>query len=365
MKNITLLFFNLFISCLGVISAQNYEFLIYKIDSIKKLESTFEIRTHGYPYFFRDYTLKKSDEEKLLNQIEHFFDEDSLFNLHQVAYDLIYSLGFYSKNSETRQEVVQILLDKINYIHVNSYYATCFKKEDYNKAAKERLTKIVFKGKTKQEMTINTQYYRIGFSMERLGIENKVQYFLNHNKTNRSEQFIKDSIYNYYVENDANDYNRRFCNSRVIRLIGWLDMKECIPDLEELLISNPYFQKDELNKSIKYTLARLGVIKFEDEILSSNGHIWYKYLHTERALFRFLELEYDTAKYQCRISPCMGSKASMAYITMLDVQNYVLNFPKELLNEDVYANPNEQKAQKGYKWLLENKGNLNLDENTW
>jgi len=291
-----------------------------------------------------------------------------MYNLHHVAYDLVYSLGTYSKNIETRQQVVKILLDKINYLFVHANYVTQFKREDYTVDARERLKEIVFKGKNTDELEMLRKYYRLERSSMKslvLDIDKTSKAIVKNHKTAGNLQFVKDSIFNYYVDYDVNYYKKEFRNERVIRLIGWLGMKECIPQLENMLISNPYFPSKELTLSIKYTLARLGVTKYEDEILSSEENIRYTYLHTEKALYRFLELEYDTVKLRCRVMPC-AVKCSWAYFAIREVEEYILNYPKELLiNQFESKKTDEQMARQGYKWIMENKGKLVLSDDFW
>jgi hypothetical protein len=338
-----------------------------KIDSIKTKESSYKASYHGYWDFFFRKKLTKEEELQLVNYIDLFFDEDSLYNLHRVGYDLIYSLGHFSKNIETRQRVVEILFEKANYLYVDKSLIMKFHKEDYTNAAKERLKEIIFKGKTKKEIAMYGRFFRLGNTYKSLYIENQSKYIIKKTKSKRSLQFIEDSLYNSYLEKDLIDFKKSCCNEKLVEGIGWLEMKECIPQLKSLLSNNPYYEHPRFILSIKYTLAKLGVKKYEDEIISTDTLIDYKYLATERALYRYLELMYDTTKFFYS-TPGRTYPVTYAYGAILNVQEYVLNFPIDLKLDQFNHMPSqadENKSRKGYQWLMDNKGKLILDKNSW
>jgi hypothetical protein len=186
-------------------------------------------------------------------------------------------------------------------------------------------------------------------------------------------QQVRDSIYSKYVNDEARENLESLqIEPDLIRVIGLLEMKECIPVLKKNLqecIQNEC--SGEWRKAYRYALARLGDKEQRQYILDNlmgadyfdDDHFdrrSFAYFRDDEMIWRYIEANYFSDK-QIGILSDVYIPASLK--TMYDVYPYIKNLPQRLAHS-VQINSNEEEnqwAKSLYEWLMVNKDTVEFD----
>lgn len=307
--------------------------------------------------------LSIDQEEWIYNYLLPYANNDSLFNLKIVGYNLLRNMAHNSKHIKIRQKVMEeVLLGPARLPHSWQDVKDVvydFRKEDYTERSKQRLKDIFLGNLTEKEIEIHLKYRKpseqyILDNIERAKPKNKrARFDVNHLRDSIIVDFEKTIINNKKEPCPPNISNR------LILAFGFLDMVEMIPILEDLKDTECKYLKDE----ITYCLAKLGVKEYKDEIFSKK-EFNYRYLGSEDAIYQYFKNN-DMAEMIAHPSwPTI--KGSRRFFTLFDLQYYILNFPDELKQPRYCGGTfDEEKAMKGYEWIINNKGKLILDSSTF
>ncbi|MDR3219182.1 MAG: hypothetical protein LBU22_09470 [Dysgonamonadaceae bacterium] len=155
--------------------------------------------------------------------------------------------------------------------------------------------------------------------------------------------------------------------NELIRIIGLLDMKECIPVLKQKL--SHCIESDCLygqEKAYRYTLARLGDEEQRRYVLDILVDIYtfskedIAYFRDDEITWRYIELNYFSDK------PIPGESGNSTYpaslAAMSNVYPYIKNIPEALKYPRAQTmQPYLEWAKSFYEWLMANKANIAFD----
>ena len=188
-------------------------------------------------------------------------------------------------------------------------------------------------------------------------------------------QQIRDSVYSKHVENGVKkDLESLQIEPALIRMIGLLDMKECIPALKQGLDTSFLKLQDRENNehywrprvaSYRYALARLGDKEqrqyIVDSFVEEFNHRDFSYFKDDEMIWKYTEVNYHSGKRFFPFSHGEGIPAELK--TMSDIYPYVKNVPEELEYPDLKGGMEGdiQWAQLLYEWLTANKDTVEFD----
>jgi hypothetical protein len=168
-------------------------------------------------------------------------------------------------------------------------------------------------------------------------------------------------------ENAKRDFEAARIDPQLIKMIGLLEMKECIPILKQKLaeyIKNGSDYSDE-EKACRYALARLGDEEQRQYILTTmNIHNFHRedfqYFQDDEIIWRYIDVGYSSGE---RIAVLSDEYLDATFLTMNDVYPFIKNVPEEL-KYSIETYPMEEKyvwAKLFYEWLMENRDHLKFD----
>jgi len=320
--------------------------------------------------------LNRKYEKQVLKYLEKF-KFDKMLNVRETAYQLIYSVGFYSKDLKIRQKALNHMLDMV-YAVFRPWGNDIkhFKLEDFNKKAKKRLKEIIKNGRTKKDIKFDIEEnMRLAKYSEGAGLQ--AEYISK--RDSLPFKHVRDSILTArlnYIKNKLKTVNGY--GDYYILLIGRLYMSNFVPELEKMLKRGR--NKEDI-KNIKLALARMGNEKYEQELLKKKD-VWAKYINTQNSAWYKIKVLYENPpdfncepnyeEYEIDIEDVLVPEK---YFIIQSVQNWILNFPEEyklpkridicMKRHDFQAGKYEDKIENAKKWLKENKGKYELDKSVW
>lgn len=348
---------------------------ISKLDIIIQKESQyFATGSHYYGYFDGHYGEKgyienpfnRKYEKEVLDYLEPYIT-DTLYNLRIISTSFIYSLGITSKNVEIRQRAVNDILSMAVIISDVQWDLTGFNQEDYDKKAKERIKQLIRGEKTQQEIDIWFEYQKRSIITKKW-FKDEVDKI---KKTKSlTENYIIDSLLNIYIETDHFIKGLSISNNKFYQLPGWLYMYDFKKELKVMLknpLYNPYYFY------IKLSLARMGEIEYEKEILKNDQNWqWVSFINTQSA-YSWLVNYMNRTNEMIRCDNDEPDEAPLYQLIYVQLSSrYILNFPNEYkvtckLNWQYcgFNNVELEKFEQGKIWLEKNKGKYKLDKSTW
>ena len=339
MRKIILIKLLLF-SHMMIIAQVQCEQYIQTIDSLIKAKDFYIYRQNlNSSEECQSYLLKYTQNRGYLGDTTAFYIKEILIYLSKRGTSKI-----------IKEEAVNELLMRDYCFDVGSIYFG-FDRKNFNQQAKNRLTNLLLKQYTSEEV------YRYVKNDSRFMVDDKfIEDWAIHESERRniSIEEAKYSIMNT-ITKDSKDklYNKKYSFNLPV-LIGWLNIKECIPILEKS-IQNP-----NGNLSVKIALARLGNKKYQQyfldrETIDMNTAF---YIGTQDLIAKYGEELYSEEK-KYFMQP--GKKIPIVYNVIISLQDNLLNFPK--LTDESYIYKQEQIdalppniLEDARQWMKENKG---------
>ncbi len=396
MKNI---FITIFIFGAIITNAQNPELKkVYKqIDNIIENERKFYYtqvennskkikQLKGYKYIYEpDYQYGKLIRQPLNRKYENHvlkylkkYKFDKMINVRKTAYDLIYSVGFYSEDIKIRQRALNHMLDMVYAVfETRGYNIKDFRSDDFDKKAKKRLKEIIKDGRTKKDIKFDIEEnMRLAKYSEGLGFQ--AEYISK--RDSLPFEHVRDSILTArlnYTKNKLKTVNGY--GDYYILLTGRLYMYDFVPELEKMLKGGR--NKEDI-KNIKLALARMGNEKYEKELLKKKDVWTQHYINTQNSIWHEIKVLYENPPlYNCEPNyeeyeiPLEDVLVPEKYFIIKSIQNWILNFPVEyklprridicMKRKEFQSGKYEDKVENAKKWLKENKGKYELDKSVW
>jgi hypothetical protein len=339
-------------------------------------------------FFFEKENLSIKEKKKILAKIRKMFEQTAYSNLYGFGSELLYDIYFNQKDKsplEIRQIIMELYLQyyfypQIGYSFVRSYDLESY--FDYTVKAKKRIREILEGKKTKEEYISYFTYNRTYYNDPKIGWDEAAIIMKTREVKDATVlKQLRDSIVETYVVRDA---KREFAAAQIkpnlIKMIGLLEMKECIPTLKQKLaeyINNGSYYSDE-EEACRYALAQLGDEEQRQYILDSlmvhsyfdqNGYVQtnfisaadFSYFQDDEFIWKYIDVNYGSGKM---VSGRFSGKIPMDYRIMSEVYPYIKNVPEELKYPDMSHDEREIEQiwpQKLYKWLMENKNCIEFD----
>lgn len=383
----TILFLILFVCSANLVSAQqslNFNCCNNKIDSLIQLYSTNKMNIEGYKinlYFIKQCNkdLTINEKYKLLDKTKKLFEQKKYFDLYVFSSELLNRCRIDFEEPEIKQYITEVLLEKYFYFPFSGI-SLFDNTNQLNRKSTARLKTIMKNKRSPREVEILYWYYKTQRSDSDLSNVYTIDAKKILRKTKRfgskTEKAVKDSLISSDIEKSVQaELARPPLYGRKLYILGDLGDTTFIPLIETLMKKYP----DTYKYTGTYALAKLGVRKYTDDVLSNDTDINYLYLGTEEAFWRFMELNFVWNKTQKFTSD--GQDFPKAFTTIFFMMDYVANIPKELrlklVDVENYESPFKekplhdydplkdeknkviiQKIYKAYQWLVDNKGLL-------
>jgi hypothetical protein len=354
---------------------RDFAWFNHRIDSLTSVYSTKEWQDMVYGNYFDGSNLTSKEKKKLIAKVRKFFEQEMYPNLYRYGHRVIYEMWWmYPDNNslEIKQKLMELYLRYYFYPGadgiINSYDING--KFYYSKKAKERIVEILENKKNKKEYEARLNYekflpeniIRNKWVAEELIKEQKIQ-------NDTIIQQIRDSISMEYV----NKVTQRMLELQqiephLIRMIGLLDMKECVPVLKKNLqecIQNEC--SGERRKAYRYALARLGDKEQRQYIIDSLMDAEkfdrrdFSYFQDDEMIREYIEVNYHSNKRFFPFSEGEGIPAELK--TMSDIYPYIKNIPEGLNYSNLRGGVEVdiEWAKSLYEWLTANKDMVEFD----
>jgi hypothetical protein len=333
-----LIFWISIIFCSHLIVAQdiqNYQALVYMIDSMKKEYSVKELINspmikQAYQYRKHYKVLTTEYQNKVIDNICDLYNQTEYLGLYSMASVLLDDYYYYSKE-EVRKKIIDVWYDKRCY---SSFTVTSLGNAgNYSEKAKQRLLDILAKKWTQEDISIwkirSEQSLRQYYTNDYMQDVKKIM-----KETNRHGENIEKILLDSLVQDDVTRNMKTNINRPVSRnciyMIGSLNDLRFVPGLESMLEEyKDHKEYPEIKKACTYALAKLGVQKYLDEIYASDD-INYSYLGTKEAFLRWLDVNFDWKKSWWKYHS-ESSSYPRPMVIMDEIFMRIKNVPKELL----------------------------------
>ena len=365
------LFYNLYAQ------QRDFTFFNHRIDSLTHVYSTKEWQEMIYSNYF-DYTdLSEKEKKELIIKVRKLFEQNEYANLYRYGHRIIYDMWWMRPDNnsfETKQILIELYLQYYFYPGtdriINSYGYDKDRNLYFTEKSKQRLVEILENNKTEEE-------YKAWLNFEKslpssISVSEYLAKELIKKQKIRNDtiiQQIRDSIYTEYVTKDTQKMlESQQIEPDLIRTIGLLDMKECIPILKRNLEENLTTSiQGEPEKSYRYALARLEDKEQRQYILDNFMDIGnfdkedFLYFKDDGMVWRYIEVNYHSDKRYFPFSHGEGITAGLK--TISDIYPLIKNLPDELEHPDfVKSMEAEYKwSESLYEWLMENKESVQFD----
>ncbi|MDR1527835.1 MAG: hypothetical protein LBS46_09260 [Dysgonamonadaceae bacterium] len=353
---------------------RDYEFYNHRIDSLQTIYSTEHWHEMIHANYFEDSNSTSNEKKKLITKVRKLFEQKEYANLYRYGHRIIYDMWYMSpgKNSpEIKQMLMELYLQYYFYPGtaqiINSYDPDS--KSYYTKKAKKRIIEILENKKTKAEYNAYLLCSKSELINPKYLWTEAAQ--LMKQREDRNERILK-QIRDSLLTEHAHQYAQSFFESsqidpELIKVIGLLDMKECIPVLKQNLQSCIQDdRKEDETKAYRYALAKLGDTEQRQYILDNLIDIWeftrrnFAYFQDDAMIWKYIEVNYPSDK-KVSINSVYSMPAS--FMTINDVYPYIRNIPKDLehstdeRDDEIWF----AWAKSLYEWLMANKDKIKFD----
>ena len=335
---------------------------------IKKESHYFPKSSNSMTSFFYSYEKHSPNgkyDDKVFDYIEPYM-HDTLHNLKYISCVIIGEIGLASKKEKIRQRALNDLLTMAVIISDTWWYIPQFDQKDFDRNAKKRLKQLLIEPKTDYEVQVWAEYekrrhlHNKGF---KVWIEERVK------KDSLSRDFVIDSLLRISIDTAAYRQPPNISNRKAYLLPGWLYMYDFIPELEAM-VQNPH---QGLQLYIKLSLARLGVKKYEEQILKSDANWeWVSFINTQTAYSWFVDYMNRTTDFTYCDLDDYSLKAPLSQAFYLIITRNILYFPEKYRvackmdwKQCEFNKEELIKFEQGKNWLEENKGKYKLDKTSW
>jgi len=392
MKKLFLVIISTFLFCNLYAQQRDFAFFNHRIDSLTQIYSTKEWQEMIYGNYF-DYTnLNVKGKEKLIIKVRKLFEQEEYANLYRYGHRIIYDMWWMYPNNnslEIKQKLIELYLQYYFYPGtsriIDSYRYDKNRNLYFTKKSKQRIIELLENKKTDKEY-LACLNYRKTLSSSITVSEHFIKLLIKERNVQNDTiiQQIRDSVYTEYVSAATKkDLESLQLEPDLIRMIGLLDMKECIPALKknmESCIANMdtcdfgtcRCSRDDI-KAYRYALAKLGDKEQRQYILDNLMNIGnnnysdekyfdrkdFSYFRDDEMIWRYIKINYSSGKM---IGILSDVYISASLKTMNDVYPFIKNIPKELIFPDFATDKEEnQWAQSLYDWVMANKDKVEFD----
>jgi hypothetical protein len=351
---------------------KGFEYYKLQLDSIVSVYSTDTYkRARTIQLNFQNAELNLKERKKIVDKIRGLFEQKKYINLYLVGHELLYIMWNSNQNPiEIRQMIMEIYLKYYFYTWNREIYYDYYNEREEIKSftprAKKRIIEILEGKKTKEEYEIFEKFYRI-LPLSYVNASWRDAARLMKDRPIRNDTIlrqIRDSILNDYIIKDAKqDFEELQIRPSLIRMIGFLGMKECIPVLKQQLA---YCIEKQCYKelSYRYALARLGDNEQRQYLWNVAIDIetfWagdFAYFRDDGLIWHYIDVNYSSGKSVYIFS---DSKRPANIMTMNDIYPYIKNLPKELEYSRTDISGDHKWAKSVYEWLMANRDKIEFD----
>ena len=360
----------------GTITAQqeNYAFYEQKIDSLTQEYAILEYkRTNEVPYFFHGFQLNDKETEMVINKLVKLYEQESYVNLQMLSSRLLSDL-FNNTNRIFRQRIIEVSLEHYFY----PWQSEIISRDtlDYSPKAKILLHEVLQEKDKKENWD---KYFNL---YVKSNLDNKYRnesYYLKDAKQILGESAnsillnqTADSLWlnSYAIPEAKQALESDKITDRQVRLIGFLEMKECIPDLRKALqehVSSKQLYGEGKERALREALVRLGDKEQEDFLIQNAAeYLPYEvrqdlnYMRSPRVIWGFIDYNRNNTGMTWMFSD-EGSIFPMRSMSIWHALAFVKNPPKELISEDKGLNSIEEFIQyheRLYEWMVKNKESI-------
>ena len=381
-KSIIIILSTLFFSNLYA-EKKDLKYYDLKIDSVVSVYSVENYKeTRGLSSFFWRADLNVKERKKLIEKIRKMFEQDKYTNLYFVGHELLYEM-WYIFPERNPPEINQMLLElNLQYYFypgrennvIDSYYYDLDRRKNYTPKAQKRIMEILKGQKTQEEYDMWLKYRKS--LPDRFNAAQKEATRLMKRQEIQNDEVLKqiyDSLRNEYAKENTNRYFEPLqIEPDLIKMIGFLNMKECIPTLKQQLsdcIQNKCI--DEKINAYRHALARLGDQEQQQYILENLMENFdrreFAYFRDDEIMWKYIEVNYSLDK---KIT-LHGEEPStpIGLIVMSNVYPFIKNLPQELVypQSDFSASQNDRDktrlawVKSFYEWLMKNRDKVEFD----
>ena len=352
---------------------KNFTYFNHWIDSLTtnfSMEKFVDIK--GVYVDFDNTNLNSKEKKKLINKIRKLFEQQEYSNLYRLGHLILSNMWWmYPDNNslEIKQMLMELYLQYYFYPGTQQIIVSyeSGSQSYYTKKAKQRIVGILEGKKTKEEYDIYLKLNKLAYDSYSVLWKEAAQIMKKREIQNDTVlKQIRDSIATDYIYRNTESYfESLLIEPELIKMIGLLDMKECIPVLQQNLLLCPEEQDRTRERAYRWALARLGD-KEQRQYIRDNfmdypyfNHSDFAYFRDDEMVWKYIDINYSWNRY---FQPFGDSSLPIALKTMSDVYPFIKNLPKEL--EYPYSSDmsdNYKWTKELYEWLMENKPNVKLD----
>ena len=353
---------------------KDYNYYNHWIDSLTlnfSMEKYVDIK--GTYVDFDDSNLSTKEKKKLIDKIEKLFQQKEYANLYRLGHRIIYDMWQMSPDNNS-PEIKQMLME----LYLRYYFypgakqiIDCDKlgcESYYTKKAKKRIVEILEGKKTREEYDIYLKLNELTYDSYPILWKEAAQIMKKREIQNDTVlKQVRDSIMADYVyRNTESFFESLQIEPKLIKMIGLLDMKECIPILQQNLLSCPEEQNRTRERAYRWALARLGDKEQRQYIMDNFMNYPYfnrsdfAYFRDEEMIWKYIDVNYFSKE---EIPIISGFYISSSLKTMSDIYRFLIEVPEELKIPIMSNDMNDyyKWAEKLYNWLVENKQSIKFD----
>jgi len=281
-----------------------------------------------------------------------------------------YWLSLFVKDKRCNLEIRQLAaFHKIDML----YFCCCgigesYTRNIYNKKIIKRMVELL-KGMSEEERQMNLKSF---IELDTANIHNIEQV----QKLMKKRNISKEKAWDMYIKKKSNFYDslicKPLCNTYfkfplLIKTLGWLDVKECIPILKDMLKDSSCSQSKKYKEAIYYALARMGDKEMENQIFQWRDFDFI-YFKSKEACLAYLNSinETDYEDWSPEYSEGEWPQSNSAIDRVIRVTYIIENFPEHYFEKlkEVESEEDKEKAnnlaKQAIQWIIENKDNLQL-----
>ena len=367
---------------------RDFTFFNHRIDSLASFYAVEQWKGMSYGNYFDNSNLNDKEKKKLIDKIRKLFEQQEYANLYHWGHLILSHMWrMYPDNNslEIKQMLIELYLQYYFYPGTQQIFVDYELGSQlyYTKKAKQRIVEILEGKKTLAEYNACLIDCKSWYSNDKYIWEDAARIMKKQEVQNTEVlKQIRDSLLTDFINRCAKETIESLkIDDNLVRIIGLLDMKECIPALRKNL-ENCIGNRDTCDfgtcrcrqddiKAYRYALARLGDREQRQYILDNLMDIDYSedgYFNKRNfAYFRDDEMiwKYIDVNYSFKRSIPFDSEGTIptALKTMSDIYPFIKNVSEGLnypyLSNDI--NDDYKWAKSLYEWLMVNKNNVEFD----
>jgi len=332
----------------------------------------------------------QEDCDQYIQTIDSLIKEDNLFlyRRNQPSLDCELVLLNYTNNKGYLGDSIQFEIEEIldylaesgiqkeireqaiNELFLRSYGFSIranyhLNKSDFNQQARARLVTLLRKQYSREEEERYVKHYTRYIFADTIFFAQLTYQELEKNKSLHYEN-TRDSIIIDVLEKYKNQLYNNYegYSIHLPLLMGWLDMKECVPLLDSI-------QNVDGDVSTMIALARLGDKQYQQFFMEQEKNDLFIafYIGTQDLIAKYGEELYsDEKRYFIMGPPDTNEEIPIVYNVILELQEYIANFPQLIepktriwYQRDIDALPTGV-LEEARRWMKENKGNYIISD---